>query len=209
MEKKTSRQAIQKRISKALQCMEEGDPGEAIFNIAPAIDVIAKERHKDKNKVGDRIKAFIFDEQHLIYYLSTQGKLSLSDGSRIVLVDSNTDKPIGGGGQGELADFIYYNIRCAQTHDADIDYDLIDFGRDFGICRQKFEGDGGELAPRVFIISKATVLALILSVICAPENCGIKLPDNISLFNKIQLDMNELVGNKEYLMTKLHQAFEV
>ena len=96
MEKKTSRQAIQKRISKALQCMEEGDPGEAIFNIAPAIDVIAKERHKDKNKVGDRIKAFIFDEQHLIYYLSTQGKLSLSDGSRIVLVDSNTDKPIGG-----------------------------------------------------------------------------------------------------------------
>lgn len=209
MAKKTSRQAIEKRIRKALQYLEEGDMEDAIFNIAPAIDVVAKERYKDKKRVGERIKAFIFDEQHMIYYLSTQGKISLPDGVRIVLVDDkDTGKPVGNYG-GELADFVYHNIRCAQAHDAEIDYDLIDFGRNFGIGRQNFEGDGGELAPGVFIISNATILALILSVICAPENRRIKLPGNITLYNKVQLDKNKLAGNKEYLMNKLRQIFEV
>ncbi len=209
MAKKTSRQAIEKRIRKALQYLEEGDMEDAILNITPAIDVVAKERYKDKKRVGDRIKAFIFDEQHMIYYLSTQGKISLPDGVRIVLVDDkDTGKPVGNYG-GELADFVYHNIRCAQAHDAEIDYGLIDFGRNFGIGRQIFEGDGGELAPGVFIISNATILALILSVICAPENRRIKLPGNITLYNKVQLDKNKLAGNKEYLMNKLRQIFEV
>lgn len=208
MTKKTTRQAIEKRIRKALQCLHEGDMEDALFNIAPAIDVTAKERHKNKKRVGDRIKAFIFDEQHLIYYLSTQGKISLPDGVRIVLVDDKvTDKPVWNHG-GELADFIYHNIRCAQSHDAEIDYDLIDFGRNFGIGRQKFEGDGGELDPGVFIISNATVLALILSVICAPENRRINLAGDITLYNKVPLDKTKLVGNKEYLMSKLHELFE-
>ena len=185
MAKKTSQQAIEKRIRKALQYMEEGDMEDALFNIAPVIDVVAKERHKDKKQVGDRIKAFIFDEQHLIYYLSTQGKTSLPDRVRIILVDKDVGKPVGNYG-GELADFIYHNIRCAQAHDAEIDYDLIDFGRNFGIGRQKFEGDGGELAPGVFIISNATIWALILSVICAPENRRINLLSNITLYNTRQ-----------------------
>ena len=209
MTKKTSQRAIEKRIEKALQYLHEGDMEDALFNIAPIIDVTAKARHKDKNRVGERIKAFIFDEQHLIYYLSTQGRTSIPDGVRIILIDDKeTMKTVGNHG-GELADFIYHNIRCAQSHDAEIDYHRIDFGRRFGIGRQKFDGDGGELAPGVFIISYATVLALILSVICAPENKGIKLPGDLDLYNKIQLDKNELVGNKEYLMTKLRQLFNV
>ena len=207
MARKTSRQAIEKRIRKALQCLEEGDMEDAVLNIAPIVDVVAKERYKHKKRVGDRIKAFIFDEQHLLYYLSTQGKIAPPDGVRIVLVDNeNIDKPLGNYG-GELADFVYHNIRCAQTHDAEIDYDLIDFGRNFGIGRLKFERDGGDLASGVFIISNATILALILSVICAPENRRIKLPADITLYNKIVLEKNKLVGNKEYLMTKLHQLF--
>jgi hypothetical protein len=209
MDKKLTRdEKIQKRITIAIQWLEKGDVKEASFNIAPAIDVTAKERHKDKREVGDRIRAFIFDEQNLIYYFSMQGKLPLKDGDRVVLVDKdNADKPIGGYG-GELADFIY-NIRCAQTHDAEIDYDNIDYGRDFGIGRDFFVGDGGEPAPGMFIISKATVYALLLSVICAPENSRIELPGNITLCNKVHLDRNKLVGNKDYLMTKLHQLFEV
>ena len=208
MAKKTSRQAIEKRIRKSLQCLEEGDAEDAIYNIAPIIDVVAKERHKDKKRVGDRIKAFVFDEQQLIYYLSTQGNILVPDGVRIVLVeDKEVDKPVGNHG-GELADFIYHNIRCAQAHDAEIDHDLIDFGRNFGIGRQKFDGDGGKLEPGVFIISNATVLALILSVICAPENKRIKLAGDITLFNKVILDKTKLVGNKEYLMGKLREPFK-
>ena len=208
MAKKTSRQAIEKRIRKSLQCLEEGDIEDAIFNIAPIIDVVAKERHKDKKRVGDRIKAFVFDEQQLIYFLSTQGNIVLPDGVRIVLVDDkDIEKPVGNHGS-ELADFIYHNIRCAQAHDAEIDYELIDFGRNFGIGRQKFNGDGGELKPGVFIISNATVLALILSVICAQENRRIKLDGDITLYGKVPLDKNKLVGNKEYLMEKLHELFQ-
>lgn len=207
MAKKTSSQAIEKRIRRSLQCLEEGDVEDAIFNIAPIIDVVAKERHKDKKRVGDRIKAFIFDEQYLLYYISTQGKTRLPEGVKIMLVNWKTDEPVGGAG-GELADFIYHNIRCAQSHDAEIDYELIDFGRNFGIGRQKFEGDGGELVPGVFIISNATVLALILSVICAPENRRIKLTGSITLYNKVPLDLTQLVGNKNYLMDKLNDLFK-
>ncbi|MCJ7539917.1 MAG: hypothetical protein MUO88_09680 [Desulfobacterales bacterium] len=138
----------------------------------------------------------------MIYYLSTQGKISLPEGVRIVLVDPKANnKPVGKRG-GELADFIYHNIRCAQAHDAEIDYEHIDFGRHFGIGRQKFTGDGGDLTPGVFIISNATILALILAVICAPELGDIKLPDDIVLYNKVVLDKKELVGNKNYLMGK-------
>ena len=208
MAKKISRQAIEKRINKSLKCLEEGDPEDAIYNIAPVIDVVAKERHKDKKRVGDRIKAFIFDEQQLIYYLSSQGRFLVPDGLRIVLVeDEEVTKPAGGHG-GELSDFIYHNIRCAQSHDAEIDYEHIDFGRNFGIARAKYEGDGGDLKPGQFIVSDATVLALILSVICAPENRRIKLPRDLSLYNQVKLDKTKLVGNKSYLMDKLNELFK-
>jgi len=208
MAKKTSRQAIEKRIRKSLKCLEEGDIEDAIFNISPVVDVVAKERHKDKPRVGDRIKAYVFDEQQLIYYLSTQGNILVPDGVRIVLVDDESVEKQTGNHGGELSDFIYHNIRCAQTHDAEIDYDFIDFGRNFGIGRQKFEGDGGELEPGVFIISNATVLALILSVICAPENRRINLDDDLTLYSKVSLDKSKLVGNKTYLMEKLNELFK-
>ena len=208
MAKKTSRQAIEKRIRKSIRCLEEGDPEDAIYNIAPAIDVVAKERYKDKKRVGDRIKAFVFDEQQLLYYLSTQGRILLPDGVRVIMVeDKEVDKPAGNHG-GELSDFIYYNIRCSQSHDAEIDYDLIDVGLNFGIGREKFQGDGGELEPGVFIISNATILALILSIICSPENKRIKLDGDLNLYNKVRLSKTELVGNKKYLMGKLNELFQ-
>jgi len=207
MAKKTSRQAIEKRIRRAIQCLAENDPEDAIYNIAPAIDVVAKERRPRINRVGDRIKEFIFDEQQLLYFLSTQGKIKLPDGVRIIMVDDHdVEKPAGGSG-GELADFIYHNIRCAQSHDAEIDYHLIDIGRNFGICREWFKGDGGELEPGRFIVSNATIMGLILSVICAPENRRIKLDGDISLYNKVKLDKSKLVGNKDYLMEKLNELF--
>ena len=80
MARKTSRQAIEKRIGKALQCLTEGDIEDAMYHIAPIIDVVAKERYPEKNKVGDRVKAFLFDEQSLIYYLSMQGAISKRTG---------------------------------------------------------------------------------------------------------------------------------
>lgn len=207
MANKTSRQAIEKRIRKSLQSLSEGDASEAVYNIAPMIDVVAKLRYPTERQVGERVKSFIFDEQSLIYYFSTQGKLKVPDGVRIVLVkDENAVEPVGGKG-GELSDFIYHNIRCAQSHDAEIDYSLIDFGRQFGIGRQKFESDGGELEPGKFIISNATVLSLILAVICASEVKRIKLDCDITLYGKLVLEKTKLVGNKQYLMSRLKELF--
>ena len=207
MARKTSRQAIEKRIRKSLRYLGEGDAEDAIYNIAPIIDVIAKDRYPGIKSVGERVKKYIFDEQTLIYYLSTQGKITLPDGVRIVMVDHhNTDKPVGGNG-GELSDFIYHNIRCAQSHDGEIDYEFVDIGRQFGIGRQTFEGDGAPLTPGKFVVSNATVLAIILSVICAPENGRIKLDGDISLYGKIVLARDQLVGNRAYLMEKLKHLF--
>ncbi len=151
--------------------------------------------------MGERIKAFICDEEFLIYYLSTQGKIELPKGVRIVMIDSKTDKPVGNHRDhgGELADFIYHNVRCAQAHNIEVDSTFIDLGREFGIGRQTFQNDGGPLEPGLFVIPNATVLALVLSVIYSPENKGIRLPYDIVLYNGLILEKESLVGNKEYL----------
>jgi len=203
-----NRSPIEKHIWKALKSFQNRDMEDSLYQIAPAIDVTAKKRYPDKLKVGERIKAFIFDEQPLIYYFSTQGTIK-PEGIKIVMVDDNTNKPIGNHREhaGELADFIYHNIRCAQTHDAEIDYTFIDLGREFGIGRLTFQNDGNSLKPGVFVISNATILALILSVVCAPENKEICLPGDIVLYDKITLVWDRLLGNKEYLMEKLLQLF--
>ena len=112
-----------------------------------------------------------------------QGKYLLPDGVRLIIVNKDeADKPVGGHG-GELADFIYYNVRCAQIHEAEIDYDLIDIGREFGIGREGFKDDGDKLEPGKFIVSKATVFSLILSIICAPENKRIRLSEDVRFYN--------------------------
>lgn len=211
MSKQESRPALERFIRRAFDCLAKRDIEDALYQIAPAIDVTAKKRHKELRRVGERIKAYIFDERHLLYYFSTQGRVSLPNGVRIVMVDRNNDKPVGNHPEhrGELADFIYHNIRCAQSHDAEVDYSIIDLGREFGIGRQTFHGDGGSLEPGLFVISTATVMALILSVICAPENRRIRLDGDIVLYDKVILERDRLVGNKPYLMSKLSQLFNV
>lgn len=207
MPKSLSRKGISKRIRRALEFMAQDDPEDAIFNISPAVDATAAVRYPNK-RVGERIKQYIFDEQRLIYYFSMQGKYLLPDGVRIIIVDrENADQPVGSHG-GELSAFIYYCIRNPQTHEAEIDYEFIDFGRNFGIGREKFVNDGGDLLPGKFIVSKATIMALILSVVCAPENKGIKLEGDISLFGRVRLSHVELIGNKAYLMEKLLELFK-
>ncbi|MCJ7539916.1 MAG: hypothetical protein MUO88_09675 [Desulfobacterales bacterium] len=59
--KYTSKNAIEKRVLKALRCLEDRDAEDAVYNISPVIDVVAKKRHKSKKQVVERIKAFIHD----------------------------------------------------------------------------------------------------------------------------------------------------
>jgi hypothetical protein len=199
---------IERCVSKALQSFQHGDMHDAIYQIAPAIDVTAKRRYPTK-LVGERIKSFIRDEQSLIYFLSTQGRLRVAAGVKVILVDRNTNRPVGDSREhgGELADFIYHNIRCAQSHDGEINHEYIDFGRVFGIGRQTFENDGGPLKPGTFVVSQATILALILSVVCAPENAALDLPGDIQLFGRALLKKELLVGSKDYLMELLEHLF--
>jgi len=207
---KDNRPALERHIRKALESLVKRDIEDALYQIAPALDVTAKKRYKELRRVGERIKAFIFEEQSLIYYLSSQGRMELPTGVRVVVVDmDNANKPVGNHPEhgGDLADFIYHNIRCAQSHDAEVDYSFIDLGREFGIGRLIFQNDGGPLEPKLFVISTATVLALILSVICAPENRRLRLAGDIVLYNKITLEKDHLVGNKDYLVDRLQLLF--
>ena len=59
---------------------------------------------------------------------------------------------------GELGDFIYKNVRCARMHDAEIDYELIDLSRNFGVFREGFENDGKPLLPEQIIVSISAIL---------------------------------------------------
>ena len=199
---------IERCVKVALQRFEAGDMHDAIYQISPAVDVTAKSRYSN-SEVGVRIKSFISDEQVLIYYLSSQGKVDLPEDVKIIMVDEKTNRPIGNSKYhaGELADFIYHNVRCAQTHDAEIDSKYIDFGRNFGIGRLTFAGDGGPLRDGMFVVSRATVLGIILSVICAPENLGLELPGDIVLSGTCILERGKLVGDKEYLMGRLKVFF--
>ena len=206
MSKTLSRKGVSKRINRAIEFLGKDDAEDAVFHISPAIDATATSRYPDK-KVGERIKQFILDEQPLIYYLSMQGKYLLPDGVRVVMVDNeNADKPVGGHG-GELSDFIYYCIRNPQVHEAEIDDEFIDFGRNFGIGRERFTGDGSELPPGKYIVSKATILGLILSVICASENRRINLEGDLTVLGRLTLPKSKLIGNKEYLMSRLNELF--
>jgi len=210
MSKAHSLAAVGYCVGKALRSFISGDLRDAVYQIAPAIDVTAKKRYPTIRRVGPRTKAFLLDEQTLIYYLSTQGRYSLPERIKIMLVDSKTDKPVGDSPEhnGELADFIYHNIRCAQSHDGEIDYEYIDFGRNFGVGRITFKDDGEPPKPGLFVVSRATVLALILSVVCAPENAKLQLPGDIDLFGKIVLQKNLLAGNRNYLMRCLRRLFD-
>lgn len=213
MAKKTSRQSLEKRINRSLDSVIQGDFEDALYHIAPAIDVIAKERYPSKKFGGEKIKSFILDEQDIIYFVSTQGRLNLPKGVHIAIVDdSNVSQPPPNvkdckSHAGELSDYIYHNIRCAQSHDAEIDYEIIDLGRNFGIGREGFEGDGGVLPPGKFIVSNATIISIILVVIAAPEFRRLKLEGKFKLYNKVQIDKALLVGNRAYLQKCIEQLF--
>ena len=214
MAKKTSRQSIEKRLNRAFNSMNSGDMEDTLYHIAPVFDVIAKERYPEIKSVGERIKSYILDEQDLIYYLSMQGLYKIPKGVQIAIVDDeNISQPPPNvqhikSHAGQLSDYIYHNIRCAQSHDAEIDYDVIDLGRNFGIGRERFVNDGGELSAGKFIVSNSTIIAMILVLIASPELKRIRLSGHFNMFGKISIDKQKLAGNRVYLEKKLDALFE-
>lgn len=59
MGKRDNRPAVERRIGKALRYWEEGNMEDALFEVAPTIDVVAKKRYPEIKRVGERVKAFI------------------------------------------------------------------------------------------------------------------------------------------------------
>lgn len=213
MTRKTSRKNIEKRLKRTVECLAHNDLEEALYSVSPVIDVVAKERYPDKKEVGKRIKAYVFDVQHILYLISTQGKLRIPRGVHIAMVDDqHVDQPPPNVKDikthaGELADYIYHNIRCAQTHDAEVHSEIIDLGRNFGIGRERFTGDGGDLAPGKFIISNATILGLFLVTVASPELRRVRLEGTIKLWDRYPVDLEKLPGDGGYLDELLDRIF--
>ena len=154
---------ISKHVRKALEAFCKSDLEESLYQIAPAIDATAKKRYPSAT-ASQRVKKFLADEQEMIFGFSTQNRVKVDQGAKILH-----------GQDGELQQIIYKYIRCAQSHEAEYDSNKILLEGEFGVGRFRLEGLSPQIPADKYLISKATVLALIFSVICASENQNIDI----------------------------------
>jgi hypothetical protein len=189
-------EGIKNRVIRALNALYADDLEEALFQIAPAIDATAQKRYPGK-KPGFRTRAFLKDEQELIYGFSTQNRVMVSLGTTIIF-----------GNDGEFQSILYKFVRCAQSHDAALDTSKVTLGGDFGIGCFFIEGASLKPQPGTVLISKATIFALIFAVVCAIENARLDLSDfAIPFFSEPSMPLAPFVGNRAGFIQKYSAFF--
>lgn len=187
---------IKNRVIRALNAFYADDLEEALFQIAPAIDATAQKRYAGK-KPGVRVRAFLKDEQDLIYGFSTQNRALVSQGAAIVF-----------GSDGEFQSIVYKFVRCAQSHDAALDTSKVTLGGDFGIGTFIIQGASLTPQPGTILVSRATVLALIFAVVCAIENARLDLSAiTIPFFSEPNMQLAPFVGKKANFIRKYCELF--
>ena len=186
---------IRKLVDRALQCFFEGELEDALMQLAPALEATAKNRYPSE-KPSPRTKRFLKDERDLIYGLSTQFRFCVEGDGALI---HGTD--------GELHRIIYKFIRCAQAHEAQIDFSKIVLGGDFGVARIRISGASLEVPPDKYLISSATVFSLIFLVVVAKENKQLpKTGLNIDFLGE-QLSVDDYLGDKQKFMNLAMEKF--
>jgi hypothetical protein len=177
---------VRELIDRAFRHLFAGELEDALMQLAPALEATAKLRYPSDSP-SKRTQKFLKDEQDLIYALSTQFRVRVN-GS------------ISYGADGELHRIFYKFIRCAQSHDAQIDFSKIILGGDFGVARFLFEGSGLNVPSNKYLISKATVLGLIFSVVVAKENTRLPKTGLTINFFGTPLALDDYLGGKGKFM---------
>jgi hypothetical protein len=171
---------ISRRIHQCIQRLHLNDPEGALVNLFPAIDKTAKKR-RPKAGVGERIKAFLQEEEVLITAVGT----------------GNVFKGVQVDGMA-FHDVLYKFGRTSIMHEGELDH------------RLKFNTNGRmRISKDVWDLPIGFIVGMSLAVVIAKENKGERTPDGIGItvFNR-QFALNEIWGNPEPVRKHICEVFQ-
>jgi len=174
---------VSRRVQQCVERLQAQDCEGALVNLFPAIDKTAKKR-RSKEGVGQRMKAFLQDEEVLIMAVAT----------------GNVFKGFSFDGM-SLHDALYKFGRTPIAHEGELD------------PRLTFNSNGGlQIGKDQWNLPISYIVGMALAVIIAPENVGERTADGlgITLFEK-QFALNDIWGHqepvREHICKKFHDPY--
>lgn len=132
------------------------------------------------------------DEQNFIFQISTLGNVK-HEGN----LTFEKDKQIA------WESWVYHNIRCADTHEAGLDYSKIELiEKDYGFSIFRYNSELNSFTAggsKKFVISKHSIIALILIIQLEEKNKSLKFDTTYSI-NQKTFSVADYLGNKNNLL---------
>ena len=149
------------QVSRAIACISINDLNGALYNIAPAIDVVAKKYSSSKSKDSnrERIESYLNKFEKDLIKLATLGRVMVTSTGLLIFGEIST-----------LARLVYKFIRCGQSHDSVIDQSKVYLGAKYGVSNFFIGEIPCDYKPDQHVISSAFCLGLIAIVILDPAN---------------------------------------
>lgn len=171
---------ISRRIEQCVKHIQTADYEGALVNLFPALDKTAKKR-RPKDKVGDRIRAFLEDEEVLISAIATGHVFTR------ICVDGIS-----------ITDALYKFGRTSIAHEGELD------------PRLQFNNSGTvEIGSEKWNLPSGYIIGMSVAVVVAPENKMEKLSGQLSfsLYGQ-QFLVNDLWGNRELVRGVVCEKFQ-
>ena len=165
-------------MKSCIEHLQSRDYEQALIHFFPALDKTAK-RRRPKDKVGERIRRFIADQEAIITAVAT----------RNVIVGVTFDGL-------SFPDAIYKFGRTAIAHEGELD------------PRLTFNDSGSLQIGRTWNLPSSYITGLCVGVMVAPENAGesIDAPLSITIFGQ-QFGINDLWGAEGMVRKLIADAF--
>ena len=170
---------ISRRVEQCIIHLQSHDCEGALINLFPAIDRTAKKR-RPRAGVGERIKAFLADEEATISAVGT-GNL---------LVDISVDGI-------SIPEALYKFGRTPIAHEGELD------------PRLRFTTDGSlRIGPNNWELPIGYIIGMCIAVVASPENKGERLSRElaVSILGK-QFRINEIWGRRESIEAHIGGIF--
>lgn len=170
---------ISRRVEQCILHLQSNDCEGALVNLFPAIDRTAK-RRRPRAGVGERIKAFLTDEEATISAVGTGN----------MFVDINIDGI-------SVPEALYKFGRTPIAHEGELD------------PRLRFTTDGSlSMGASNWELPIGYIIGMCIAVIASPENKGERLTRDwgISIFGK-QFQLNEIWGARESIEAHIGGVF--
>ncbi len=164
----TQPSGVSRRIQQCVEHIHARDWEGALVNLFPALDKTAKKR-RPKERVGERIRAFLEEEEALISVVATGNVLTRISVNGVLITDA-----------------LYKFGRTAIAHEGELD------------PRLQFNCSGSvEIGAERWNLPSSYILGMSIAVIVAPENHAEAINDQLTftLFG-LQLRANDLWGQK-------------